>query len=233
MGRLQRKKFRTHASAAQSTASKSKSNAASVGGQAAVGAAAVAATFSADEDDGDDDDEPVDNEQSDDEDEDGQALSRGQRKRMKRRNAFMRKMGLVNRVVQEKEKQQRKATNGVFADIQELQNALFVSDKELAKASAGRVSQATNTQQHAGQQKAKKLSGKQRQKIGVREVGQLKAVHTHPSFKTDPFAAIQMHLQNTVVQANQAALQKTATATGKTGKSTKTAKKKANDMDVE
>ncbi|GLD96692.1 hypothetical protein PINS_up005375 [Pythium insidiosum] len=146
---------------------------------------------------------------------------------MKRRSAFMRKMGLVNRVVLEKEKQKKKQEQGVFADIKELQDSLFLSDRDLAAAAAGKISQSTNSASQsaskAAASKPKKLSGKQRQKLAVRELGQLKAVHTHPQFQNDPFAAIQMHLQSTVVQQPppQPAAVKTAS------------NKRSNDMDVE
>ncbi|POM81307.1 hypothetical protein PHPALM_743 [Phytophthora palmivora] len=133
------------------------------------------------------------------------SLSRGQRKRLKRRAAFMRKMGMVSRVAQEQATTAKTAENGVFADLEELQKSLSV-DKKSTKG------------------KKKALSGRQRQKLAVRELGQLKAVQTHSSFKNDPFAAIQAHLQNTVVQANQELLQKTNAAAKK---------RSANKMDVE
>ncbi|EEY70505.1 uncharacterized protein PITG_05921 [Phytophthora infestans T30-4] len=134
------------------------------------------------------------------------SLSRGQRKRLKRRAAFMRKMGIVSRVTQEQQKQAETAENGVFAGLDELESSLFQAD-EKKKTKTG---------------KKKPLSGRQRQKLAVRELGQLKAVQTHASFKNDPFAAIQAHLQNTVVQANHELLEKTNKKT-----------KSANKMDVE
>ncbi|KAJ0399006.1 hypothetical protein P43SY_008326 [Pythium insidiosum] len=229
MGRLQRKKFRAHAAAAQpKTPAKAKDVGASAA--ASLSAAAVAAAF---EGEADDTVDAVDAELSGDDDDaaDGSGpLSRGQRKRMKRRSAFMRKMGLVNRVVLEKEKQKKKQEQGVFADIKELQDSLFLSDRDLAAAAAGKISQSSNSaapsKSATAGAKPKKLSGKQRQKLAVRELGQLKAVHTHPQFQNDPFAAIQMHLQSTVVQQPTAT---TATAPAASGKPAK----RANDMDVE
>ncbi|RLN68567.1 hypothetical protein BBJ29_005528 [Phytophthora kernoviae] len=144
----------------------------------------------------------------------GQSLSRGQRKRLKRRAAFMRKMGMVSRVAQEQMDEQKTKENGMFADLEALQNSLFEAD----------TAKSDNKGTKHGKKKA--LSGKQRQKLAVRELGQLKAVQTHQSFKSDPFAAIQAHLQNTVVQANQELLQKTNAAAAKRAGG-------ANKMDVE
>ncbi|KAF4319267.1 hypothetical protein G195_006617 [Phytophthora kernoviae 00238/432] len=172
-------------------------------------APAVAATFG----DQEEDVVPVDNE-ADDGVEEGQSLSRGQRKRLKRRAAFMRKMGMVSRVAQEQMDEQKTKENGMFADLEALQNSLFEAD----------TANSDNKGTKHGKKKA--LSGKQRQKLAVRELGQLKAVQTHQSFKSDPFAAIQAHLQNTVVQANQELLQKTNAAAAKRAGG-------ANKMDVE
>ncbi|ETM56704.1 hypothetical protein PPTG_00339 [Phytophthora nicotianae INRA-310] len=195
MVRQQRKKARAHGVAARSKASSSQQQDSKQGDE--LGAAAVAATFG-------EDIVPVDEEA--DEPTDAQSLSRGQRKRLKRRAAFMRKMGIVSRVTQEQEKQAKTAENGVFAGLDDLENSLFQED-EKKKTKAG---------------KKKPLSGRQRQKLAVRELGQLKAVQTHSSFKNDPFAAIQAHLQNTVVQANHELLEKTNKKN-----------KNANKMDVE
>ncbi|KAG6966192.1 hypothetical protein JG688_00006876 [Phytophthora aleatoria] len=195
MARQQRKKARAHGVAARSKASSSEKQDSKQAD--ALGAAAVAATFGEDA-------VPIDEEA--DEPTDAQSLSRGQRKRLKRRAAFMRKMGIVSRVTQEQQKQAETAENGVFAGLDELESSLFQADDK-KKAKAG---------------KKKPLSGRQRQKLAVRELGQLKAVQTHASFKNDPFAAIQAHLQNTVVQANHELLEKTSKKN-----------KNANKMDVE
>lgn len=212
MGRAQRsRKTRAHTAAAHSNAQKKQQQ---VAEPSSIGAAAVAAAFA----DADAAEElvPLDNEDSGDDEVDaaagGAALSRGQRKRLKRRSAFMKKMGLVRRVAQEKEQSSKQQVDGAFADIAELQASLFQSDKE----AAAKLHQASNKAASAADGgKKRRLSGKQRQKLAVRELGQLRAVQTHPSFQGDPFAAIQLHLQNTVVKANEAAMAASATAKGK------------------
>ena len=88
----------------------------------------------------------------------------------------------------------------MFADLDGLQTSLVQAEEDMNRTKEGKSGQKTK--------KPKKLSGRQRQKLAVRELGQLKAVQTHAGFQQDPFAAIQVHLQNTVVQANQALLQK-------------------------
>lgn len=207
MGRAQRsRKTRAHAAAAHSTAQKKQQQAAE---PTAIGAAAVAAAFA----DADAAEElvPLDNEDSGDEGDvaGGAALSRGQRKRLKRRSAFMKKMGLVRRVAQEKQQASKQQVDGAFADIAELQASLFQADKD----AAAKLHQASNKAADGG--KKRRMSGKQRQKLAVRELGQLRAVQTHPSFQGDPFAAIQLHLQNTVVKANEAAMAATAPSKAK------------------
>ncbi|KAE8905716.1 hypothetical protein PF005_g645 [Phytophthora fragariae] len=200
MARQQRKKARAHGVAARSKASSSQQQTPAD----SLSAAAVAATFGAEPDVEDANDE---NEDDDDGDvaADAQSLSRGQRKRLKRRAAFMRKMGMVAKVMQEQQQEAKKSESGVFADLEELQSSLFQADDD----------QSNKTTKKKAQTKKKALSGRQRQKLAVRELGQLKAVQTHSSFKSDPFAAIQAHLQNTVVQANQELLNKTNAAAAK------------------
>lgn len=186
MSRLQRKKTRTHSVAACSKAASNRHK--DVKQADALSAKAVAATF------GDDAATSV-NEVADAELPDTQRCSRGQRKRLKRRTAFMRKMGIVSRVAQTQRKPAATAEDGVFAGLNDLQSSLVHEERQKTMKS----------------RKTKPLSGRQRQKLAVRELGQLKAVQTHASFQRDPIAAIQAHLQHTIVQANDALLQKTQT----------------------
>ncbi|KAL4129276.1 hypothetical protein PRIC2_005285 [Phytophthora ramorum] len=204
MARQQRKKARAHGVAAHSKTASNQQETAKP--EDALGAAAVAATFGEDAE-ADADAAPLD----EDEPQDAQSLSRGQRKRLKRRAAFMRKMGIVSRVAQDQASLAKAAESGVFAELDALQSSLFQADEDLKK-------------KKKTTDKKKPLSGRQRQKLAVRELGQLKAVQTHASFQSDPFAAIQAHLQNTVVQANHELLQKTTAAA---------AKKRGNKMDIE
>ncbi|KDO31217.1 hypothetical protein SPRG_03835 [Saprolegnia parasitica CBS 223.65] len=118
-------------------------------------------------------------------------LSRGQRKRQKRRDAFLKKMGMVQRTVAEKEKAAKKETDGMFGDLEELQKSLFSE----APAAVKVVEAAPKT--------VSQMTGKQKKRMAMQELGHLKAVQTHPAFQSNPFAAIQMHLQNTVVHNNE------------------------------
>ncbi|GMF45143.1 unnamed protein product [Phytophthora fragariaefolia] len=199
MARQQRKKTRAHGVAARPKAASGSAQEA----PDALGAAAVAATFGT---------EPTDPEppQQDEEDEEhAQSLSRGQRKRLKRRAAFLRKMGLVAKAQQDQQAQAQQRESGAFAGLEALQSSLLLQE---------------DAPQQGRAPKRKALSGRQRQKLAVRELGQLKAVQTHAGFQSDPFAAIQAHLQNTVVQANHELLKKTEAAASK---------RAAHKMDVE
>uniref|UniRef100_A0AAV1URY4 Ribosome biogenesis protein SLX9 n=1 Tax=Peronospora matthiolae TaxID=2874970 RepID=A0AAV1URY4_9STRA len=198
MGRPQRRKARAHGVAAHSSDSSRLRKMQETGDS--LGAAAVAATFGSD-----DLSNLLGDNQADHDDEattEAQSLSRGQRKRLKRRAAFMRKMGMVSRVAQEQQRETETQTHGAFADLDELQTSLFQAEEDTERKKKGKgLADRKSTK--------KALSGRQRQKLAVRELGQLKAVQTHSGFQTDPFAAIQVHLLNTVVQANQELLQKT------------------------
>ncbi|ETV88252.1 hypothetical protein H257_01549 [Aphanomyces astaci] len=125
----------------------------------------------------------------DKEDEAINALSRGQRKRQKRRDAFNKKMGMVERTILQKKKDAKKESDGIFGDFEDLQKSLF-SETTVPATTADAAPKAPT-----------KLTGKQKKRLAIHELGHLKAVHSHPSFQANPFAAIQMHLQNTVVAA--------------------------------
>ncbi|RHY33537.1 hypothetical protein DYB32_002055 [Aphanomyces invadans] len=117
------------------------------------------------------------------------ALSRGQRKRQKRRDAFNKKMGMVERSILQKKKEAKKESDGMFGDLDDLQQSLFSE------------TMSSTTATDAAPKAPTKLTGKQKKRLAIHELGHLKAVHSHPSFQANPFAAIQMHLQNTVVAA--------------------------------
>ena len=197
MGRQPRRRARAHGAAAHATDSLRPHKVHPTGDP--LGAAAVAATFG-DADPLEDHSQLNDDDDDDASAADAQSLSHGQRKRLKRRAAFLRKMGLVSRVALEQQRQTETERHGVFADLDGLQTSLVQAEEDMNRTKEGKSGQKTK--------KPKKLSGRQRQKLAVRELGQLKAVQTHAGFQQDPFAAIQVHLQNTVVQANQALLQK-------------------------
>ncbi|CAI5731542.1 unnamed protein product [Hyaloperonospora brassicae] len=204
MGRQPRRRTRAHGAAAHATDSLRPHTLPTTGDP--LGAAAVAAAFG-DADPLDDHSQWNDEEGDDDESAaDAQSLSRGQRKRLKRRTAFLRKMGLASRVALEQQRQTETERHGVFADLDGLQMSLMQAEEDMKKKKKKKME--GKGQSDRKTKKPKKLSGRQRQKLAVRELGQLKAVQTHAGFQQDPFAAIQVHLQNTVVQANQELLQK-------------------------
>jgi hypothetical protein len=121
------------------------------------------------------------------------ALSRGQRKRQKRRDAFLKKMGMVQRSTLQREKENKKEKiAGMFGDLEDLQKSLFA------------IQASSKAQEKTDQTKSvSQMTGKQKKRLIMHELVHLKAVHTHPAFKANPFAAIQMHLQNTVLRGAQ------------------------------
>ena len=113
-----------------------------------------------------------------------QSLSRGQRKRQAKREALQKRKTLSSLVP-------ASAKGKVLDDFGTLSAAL-----ETAAASRSKVAaqQAASSQKPSG-----RVSQKRRQRIAALETGQLTAVLAHPAFQSDPFAAIQEHLKNTVV----------------------------------
>ncbi|BBN13233.1 hypothetical protein MPTK1_6g01880 [Marchantia polymorpha subsp. ruderalis] len=74
--------------------------------------------------------------------------------------------------------------------------------------------------------KKKQLTRKSHQKVVVKETKQLAAVLAHPEFQTDPFAAIQQHLTNTLPAPDPPAKK----PDGKGKKKKKSAKKASVDL---
>ena len=116
---------------------------------------------------------------------DARSLSRGQRKRQAKREALQKRKTLSSLVP-------ASAKGKVLDDFGTLSAAL-----ETAAAARSKVA----AQQAASSQKpSSRVSQKRRQRIAALETGQLSAVLAHPAFQSDPFAAIQEHLKNTVVE---------------------------------
>ena len=115
---------------------------------------------------------------------DARSLSRGQRKRQAKREALQKRKTLSSLVP-------ASAKGKVLDDFGTLSAALETA------AARSKVA----AQQAASSQKpSSRVSQKRRQRIAALETGQLSAVLAHPAFQSDPFAAIQEHLKNTVVE---------------------------------
>lgn len=122
--------------------------------------------------------------------EDNNNLSRGQKKRMAKREQYLRKERLVmNSLLLKKQEEQAKRIDGLDAIKQALLATTTAETSDNDEAKKG----ATNLLK----------SQKSRQNLLQREANQLKLVMQHPSFQADPLATIREHLTNSL--ADQAA----------------------------
>lgn len=120
-----------------------------------------------------------------------QALSRGQRKRLAKRQQYLRKEQMIqNSLKLEQDKQHRldqaKRIDGLDAIKQALLQSVRQQDNEQGNDNKAPVST--------------KLTCKSQKKLVVRETAQMALVLQHKSFQADPFATIRQHLQNTVTR---------------------------------
>lgn len=119
-------------------------------------------------------------------------LSRGQKKRMQKREQYIRRNRLVMASLKLKHEQdQAKRIDGLDA----IKEALVATT---TAASAEAAAEASHCQPHNLLR-----SQKSRQKLLKRESNQLELVMQHPAFQADPMATIREHLKNSL--ATQAA----------------------------
>ena len=111
----------------------------------------------------------------------GRGQSRGQRKRQAKRDALRKRKELMSRVPASREA-------GAMGELGSLAEAL----ESTASSRVQALPPATSSS---------KVTEKRRQRIAAHETTQLSAVLAHPAFQSDPFAAIQEHLNNTVVRS--------------------------------
>lgn len=106
-------------------------------------------------------------------------LSRGQRKRLKRRMSQIKKLDLVNEHLVKKSSlvEAKQAL-----DISSLKSSILEMKKPSSFTSKNRV-----------------LTSRSRKHVNVSELGQFKAVHQHLLLQKNAFDAIQEHLRNTIV----------------------------------
>lgn len=116
------------------------------------------------------------------------ALSKGQKKRMAKREQYLRKERLVmSSLLLKKQEDQAKRIDGLDA----IKEALLATTKK----GNDKTSSAHNQKQQAHAQNFLK-SQKSRQTLLQRESNQLQLVVQHPAFQNDPLATIREHLTN-------------------------------------
>lgn len=117
--------------------------------------------------------------------------SRGQRKRMKKKQRMAGRAALEKSILSAKSIQMDKAMNGIFCNVsfkQNIESALpEISQTEVAKKKDERPDPV-------------RLTSKQKHRSIASELSQMVGVFTHESFKRDPVGALTQHLLNTVAK---------------------------------
>ena len=116
-----------------------------------------------------------------------EALSRGQRKRLAKREQYLKreKMVMSSLRLQRLEDQKGKI-DGLDAMREALGEAIAPASKHTPKSTAEKSVNTTP------------LTNKSKQILANTEISHMGLVLEHPSFKADPFAAIRQHLQNSL-----------------------------------
>lgn len=135
-------------------------------------------------------------------------LSRGQRKRMAKREQYLRREKMVmNSLAVKRQEEQKRRIDGLDA----IRDALM--DAAAKATGSGGVSATVGEQERGGsgssgkqgQGNSQLKSNKSRRKLVQREVQQMDLVLQHPSFVDDPLATIREHLQNTIGSSSSCA----------------------------
>ena len=113
-----------------------------------------------------------------------QPLSRGQRKRQAKRDAYLKKEQMILSSLRLKaQDEQKKRIDGLDAIREALLNTVTTQDGEMDNQNMKPTHATTN---------------KAKQRLLVREVEHLNLVLQHPAFQADPFATMEEHLRNTL-----------------------------------
>jgi len=120
-------------------------------------------------------------------------LSRGQRKRLAKREQYLkREQMILSSLKLARQVQQSKQIDGVDALYEALSTVQHTTEKPASIPTSS--SSTSNTNPRNNQQK---------QAIAVQEVNHLNLVLQHPAFQSNPFAAIQNHLKNSLADQAQ------------------------------
>lgn len=134
-------------------------------------------------------------------------LSRGQRKRLAKREQYLKreKMVMSSLRLQRLEEQKGKL-DGLDAIREALGEAAAVSSSSSKSlmAAAKELSKASSKQQQQQQQHISSCNtNKSKKALANNEISHMNLVLQHPSFQSNPFAAIQTHLKNSLVDDAQ------------------------------
>jgi len=120
---------------------------------------------------------------------DASTLSRGQKKRLAKREQYLRREKLVMSSLRlQRQEEQKKRIDGMDAIKEALLSTVSIEKKKEMEPS----------------KKPNLLkSNKSRKKLVEKEVTQISLVMEHPAFKADPFATIREHLKNTIAEDSE------------------------------
>ncbi len=116
----------------------------------------------------------------------GKILSKGQKKRLQKKEKVMTKIGLISPVFQSTLKKQKKEEkDALYSELEtnlKLNLATDNSNNAIIKPAAD----------------TSMKSNKMKKAVAVREAARMKLVQQHPAFKENPIAAINLHLQQMI-----------------------------------
>ena len=122
-------------------------------------------------------------------------LSRGQRKRMLKRDQYMKREQMVlSSLKLKKEEDQKGRLDGLDAIKDALTDTIQKSKQQSKQGGSGADADATMQSNEAAK------TNKAKKDIAQKELTHLNLVLQHPSFQSNPFATMQEHLRNSFVQ---------------------------------
>ena len=114
-----------------------------------------------------------------------QSLSRGQRKRMQKREQYLKRERMVLSTLKLKKiEEQKSRIDGLDAIKEALSSTIQKSKLE------------SNVEAEESEEKKLLKSNKSKKEVAQKELNHLNLVLQHPSFQTNPFATMQEHLRN-------------------------------------
>ncbi|GFH51101.1 hypothetical protein CTEN210_07577 [Chaetoceros tenuissimus] len=114
-----------------------------------------------------------------------QSLSRGQRKRMQKRDQYLKRERMVLSTLKLKKiEEQKSRIDGLDAIKEALSSTIQKSKLE------------SNVEAEESEEKKLLKSNKSKKEVAQKELNHLNLVLQHPSFQTNPFATMQEHLRN-------------------------------------
>ncbi len=112
-------------------------------------------------------------------------LSKGQKKRLEKKERIMTKFGLISPVFQSIKKKKQEEHNALYSELESNLKHSLVNDSS----NNGVIKPAADTSMK---------SNKMKKSVAVREAARMKLVQQHPAFMENPIAAINLHLQQMI-----------------------------------